>query len=161
RSDRTIAGMTTALQCGKWVHKAPVGYVNSKEPGGLSHDPKTARLVQLAFEVYAEGKLSKAQVLKYVTELGLRNAASGNPLTPQTFDRMLRNPLYAGHVTSAWGIQRRGAFQAIVSDEVFSQVEARLIGTKPVRQTRTRENEMFPLRVFIRCSSCEKGITGS
>jgi len=46
RSDRTIAGMKTAMKAGKFCHKAPVGYFNSDDPGGLKEDPERASLVR-------------------------------------------------------------------------------------------------------------------
>jgi hypothetical protein len=40
-------------------------------------------------------------------------------------------------------------------------VEERLSGNQPVRELRSRVSEAFPLRVFVRCHECNKGITGS
>jgi site-specific DNA recombinase len=162
RSERTIDGMMTALGAGKWCHKAPIGYKNTEALGGLSLDSARADLVRKAFELYALKKHSKKAVLGMVTEQGLRNPRSGQPLSPQTFDKMLRNPLYAGWITSAWGISRRGQFEALVEPELFNLTQDRLTGKNDAtRQTRSRENADFPLRVFVRCAKCGQGLTGS
>lgn len=162
RSERTIDGMMTALDAGKWCHKAPVGYVNTETSGGLSFDTVRADLVRNAFELYALQKHSKKVVLEIVTEQGLRMPDTGRPLSQQTFDKMLRNPLYAGWITSAWGISKRGQFEPIVEPELFNAVQDRLTGKNSTpRQTRSRENPDFPLRVFVRCAECGQGLTGS
>ena len=160
RSERTIAGMKTAMGSGKWCHKAPIGYLNADSPGGLSQDPKSAGLVLTVFELYAAGKHSKKAVLEAVTEQGLRTK-EGKLLSPQTLDKMLRNPLYAGWITSAWGIIQEGAFDPIISVELFERAQDRLTGNVAARRTRSRENPEFPLRVFLRCAHCGRGLTGS
>jgi len=87
---------------------------------------------------------------------------SGLPVSPQTFDKMLRNPLYAGWITSAWGITVQGLWTPIVSEELFREVDRRLSGNGTTeRQTRSQHSNDFPLRVFVRCAACGKGITGS
>ncbi len=162
RSERTKDGMMTALCAGKWCHKAPIGYVNSEAPGGLSVDPGRANLVRTAFELYASQQYSKKAVLDLVTESGLRTPKSNKRLSQQTFDKMLRNPLYAGWITSAWGISSQGQFEPIIPLELFNAVQDWLAGKSAVtRQTRSRENADFPLRVFVRCAECGRGLTGS
>jgi len=161
RSETTIAAMKKAMEAGKWCHKASTGYINTDAPGGLSLDPKSAPLVLKAFEIFAEGKHSKKSVLEAVTEQGLR-AKSGKRLSAQTFDKILRNPLNAGWITSSWGISKKGGFEPIVSAELFNRVQDRLSGKNPgARQTRSRENAEFPLRVFVRCAECGRSLTGS
>jgi DNA invertase Pin-like site-specific DNA recombinase len=94
RSERTIAGMKTAMGAGKWCHKAPIGYINADVPGGLAHDPKTAQLVLRAFDLYAEGMHSKKAALDAVTDLGLtakgREAAQSSDVRQITQKPALR-----------------------------------------------------------------------
>jgi site-specific DNA recombinase len=48
RSDRTRAGMKAALELGRWVFLAPIGYLNAPRTAGRSliHDPARAPLVR-------------------------------------------------------------------------------------------------------------------
>src|ERR1035441_5772327 len=115
RSERAIDGMKAAIGDGKWCHKAPLGYLNSQSPGGLSLDPKFAGLIQKAFELYGTGQHSKKEALDVLTDLGLKTPKSGKPLSAQTFDKILRNPIYAGVIVSSWGISQRGRFEPIIS----------------------------------------------
>ena len=51
RSDRTRAGMKAALELGRWVFLAPIGFLNAPRAAGksLTHDPERAPLVRRAF----------------------------------------------------------------------------------------------------------------
>jgi DNA invertase Pin-like site-specific DNA recombinase len=74
RAERTVTGMKAALQAGRWPFKGSLGYKNTVGPNGktLIQDPERAPLVRQAFELYATGLYTKEQVLKKVSELGLR-----------------------------------------------------------------------------------------
>jgi hypothetical protein len=64
RSDRTRAGMKAALELGRWVFLAPIGYLNAPRSMGksLMHDPERAPLVGRAFEeLDVEGILAFAE----------------------------------------------------------------------------------------------------
>jgi DNA invertase Pin-like site-specific DNA recombinase len=65
RSDRTRAGMKAALELGRWVFLAPIGYLNAPRAMGksLMPDPERAPLVRRAFEEYATGRFTKQQLL--------------------------------------------------------------------------------------------------
>jgi DNA invertase Pin-like site-specific DNA recombinase len=75
RSDRTRAGMKAALELGRWVFLAPIGYLNAPRSMGKSlvHDPERALLVRRAFEEYATGRFTKEQLLKQTSVWGLSN----------------------------------------------------------------------------------------
>ncbi len=62
RSDRTPAGMKAALELGRWVFLAPIGYLNAPRAMGksLMPDPERAPLVRRAFEEYATGRFTRA-----------------------------------------------------------------------------------------------------
>ena len=98
RSERTKAGMRARMQLGKWSHKAPLGYLNSKVPS-LEPDPRVAPLVAEAFQRMASGRYSLAEATAYVNALGLRGR-NGKPLEPKRLDRILRSPVYKGLIVS-------------------------------------------------------------
>jgi hypothetical protein len=56
--------------------------------------------VREAFELFATGGYTKIQVLKIITDKGLKTKR-GQQLTAQTFDAILRKPIYAGWVYSS------------------------------------------------------------
>ena len=163
RSERTRAGMRAALELGRWTFRAPLGYLNAPKWSDktLIPDPDRAPLVKRAFEEFATGRYNKQEVLALVTGLGLRTRR-GRVLNPQSFDLILRNPLYIGTVSSPEsGISGRGKFDPLVSEETFYRVQAVLSGRVTVSGPRQRNHPDFPLRVFVRCEACGRPLTGS
>lgn len=122
-------------------------------------DPARAELVTWAFERFSTGLYSRQQVLHDVTERGLRTK-KGEVVSAQTFEQTLRKPVYAGRI-AVWGIDVQGRHQAIVSEEVFDKVQMILNGRRPTIIPRSRNNEDFPLRNFVRCGKCGEPLTGS
>ena len=127
RSDRTRAGMKAALELGRWVFLAPIGYLNAPRAMGksLMPDPERAPLVRRAFEEYATGRFTKQQLLKQSRAWGLTNRR-GRPLTSQAIGVLLRNQLYAGIVdVTEYGVRgKRGDFEALISEDLFYRVQA-------------------------------------
>jgi site-specific DNA recombinase len=66
RSDRTKAGMQSALALGRWTFLAPLGYLNAPRQFGTSlmPDPERAPLVRRAFEEFATGRFTKRKYLR-------------------------------------------------------------------------------------------------
>ena len=113
KAERTKIGMLAAAAAGRWPFKAPLGYQNvigARQGPNIVPDKNTAALVKKAFELFATGLQSKAEVLRVLTSDGLRTA-KGKPLSPQTFQKMMENPIYAGWVVyPKRGMPSAGAF---------------------------------------------------
>jgi DNA invertase Pin-like site-specific DNA recombinase len=128
RSDRTRAGMKAALELGRWVFLAPIGYLNAPRSMGKSlvHDPERAPLVRRVFKDYATGQYTKEQLRKRARRWGLTNRR-GRPLTSQAIGMLLRNQLYAGIVdVSEYGVRgKRGDFELLISEETRTTLHRR------------------------------------
>ena len=94
RSARTTAGMKEALRHGRWVWRAPIGYLKglSRELPSLRLDIEVALLVRLAFEKVARGGQTKQSILEEMTALGLVTK-NGSRLNAQSFGAMIENPM--------------------------------------------------------------------
>lgn len=165
RAVRTKHGMQAVIREGRWPWRAPIGYQHVRRGDGkasIEADPRNAPLVRRAFEQFASGRFAKADVLREVSALGLRTP-KGAPLTPQSFQRLLENPLYAGRiVVPDWGITgARASFDPIVSEDVFDDVQAVLGGRQTTLTKYLRSHPDFPLRRFVRCESCGTPLTAS
>ena len=151
RSDRTRAGLKAALEIGRWVFLAPIGYLNAPRAMGksLMPDPERAPLVRRAFEEYATGRFTKQQLLKQSRASGLTNRR-GRPLTSQAIGVLLRNQLYAGIVdVTEYGVRgKRGDFEPLISEDLFYRVQAVLSGRVPSTTPQQRAHPDFPLRAF-------------
>jgi site-specific DNA recombinase len=165
RAARTIEGMRAAIQTGRWTFSPPLGYrktLDVMEHRSIEPDPERAPLVRRAFELVATGLHSMRQVLAMVTAEGLRTVR-GATVSPQTFQKTLHNPLYTGIITvPRWGPERwPGTFEAIVSKELFTRVQAMLNGKAMSVTPHQRNHTDFPLRRFVRCTSCDVPLTGA
>lgn len=163
KAERTKLGMQKAASLGRFPFKAPLGYLNvgSRNSANLIPDPARSPIVQKAFELYAVGTQTRGGVLRTVTALGL-TTQSGCNLTPQTFERLLRNPIYSGWIViPTWGLREKGSFEPLVSEDTFHRVQEILDGKRLAVTAHQRNNPDFPLRVFARCGTCGTPLTGS
>lgn len=164
RSDRTRDGMKAALKAGWYPFRPPLGYLRDPTAGvrsSLVPDSKRASLITMAFETYATGQYSKRHVLDLVTAQGLR-MSNGRPMSKQSFDRLLKNEVYAGWVVGKkWRVRYKGNHAPLVSEQTFAQVQAFVSGRRNALTAHVRNNPDFPLRGFVKCAKCGTPITGS
>lgn len=114
-----------------------------------------------AFEDFSSGNHTQREVLQKLTALGL-TTKRGARRTPQTFEKLLKNPIYAGRVVvKRWDIDRQGDFASVVSEGLFAKLQSLLKGTRPEPSSHSRDNPDFPLRRFVSCSECRKPLTGA
>jgi site-specific DNA recombinase len=162
-SERVRYRMREAVKSGRFVWKAPTGYLNSEKDGSknIVPDPERAPLVKTAFEMMANGNFTAEQVRKRVIALGLRTH-SGRPLSKQGFAQMLDNWVYCGYIKTTskqeGELKVKGNFDAIISEEMFLTVQDVIHGAK-VPVPHKSVNEDFPLRGFIRCYKCNRPLT--
>jgi site-specific DNA recombinase len=125
-------------------------------------DERGAPLVRRAFELICTDRYKQAEVLEIVRKEGL-TTAKGKALPAQTFQAILRNPLYAGWVTLPSDDTFepvRGLHEPIISQELFDEVQAILEGRKPTPTPKRKVNPDFPLKCFVRCDACGTPLTG-
>jgi site-specific DNA recombinase len=156
-SEKTKFRMDAGVKAGRWLWKAPIGYLNNVQTKAVQVDPKRSPLVRKAFELIDSGNyVNTKAALKLVTSLGLRTHKD-KVVTPQTWDRMLTNEFYAGWIVSKKNdVRVRGQHEPLISEELFNRVQVKL-GRKstPHRQV----VDEFPLRGLVQCSGCGKNLT--
>jgi site-specific DNA recombinase len=149
---------------GRWCWQAPPGYVNvdSKDGANIIPDVKSAHLIRKGFELIATGLHTQADVLRTITAEGLRNRR-GNLFNAQEFQRILRNPVFAGWLCppSMPDLRVKGRHQPIVSQALFDKVQDVLDGKKPIATSKRSINPNFPLRRLLRCGSCGNPLTAA
>jgi site-specific DNA recombinase len=153
-----------AAEAGRFPWRAPLGYKNvgGKEGPNIIPDEHAAPLVRRAFELIRTGGYKQADVLEIITKGGLATA-KGAAIPIQTFQAILRNPLYAGWVTLPSDDTFepvRGLHEPIISQDLFDEVQAILEGRKPTPTPKRKVNPNFPLKCFVRCDSCGTPLTG-
>jgi site-specific DNA recombinase len=104
----------------------------------------------------------QADVLEIVNKEGL-TTVRGKPVPIQTFQKILRNPLYAGWVTRPSDETFepvRGLHEPIISQQLFDTVQSILDGRTPPPTPKRKVNPDLPLKCFILCDSCGNPLTG-
>ena len=153
-----------AVIAGRWPWPAPPGYVNVdvRDGANIIPDAKSAHLIRKCFELIATGLHTQADARRVITEEGLRTRR-GRLFNAQEFQRMLRNPIFAGLVCPASmpDLRVKGKHQAIISEELFNKVQDVLDGKKPAATPKRIANPAFPLRGLVRCDSCKSPLTAS
>ncbi|MEO7214921.1 recombinase family protein [Mucilaginibacter sp.] len=155
-------GIRRARKEGRWTTIAPVGYINRTTEEGRKyirpHEPQ-AGIMKRAFAELATGRTVVEQVWKKAKKEGLSCGRNN-------FWNMVRNPVYCGKiVVHPFQDETRqlveGQHEAIISDELFNQVQHILDGRKRTKGTKLISPEMLPLRGFITCTVCGRLLTGS
>ncbi len=147
RAEASRSHMLDTILSGRWVHRAPLGYINQaklKHLPRLRHDPERADLIRQMFERFVEGETSKADLKRHFTTLGLRTC-SGKKLSNQDVSKMLKNRLYEGWIESErWGVSCKGDWEPLVSRETFVRVQA-VLGNRAYKESkRNRDDPEFP-----------------
>ena len=158
RAQRSKSGMEERVKQGVWVWSAPFGYKRLVKGGNLVVDENIAPYVKEIFEEWSKGTHSYKSLSTLMYESGLR-AKNGGKLYPQTIEKVIKNPIYYG-VIRAFGMEVKGAFEPIISEELFFQCQPD--SHKKVALTKRKaQNPQFPLRRLVVCPECQKSLTGS
>jgi len=165
RAARCTQGMRRKIQEGLFPWGPPLGYKSANRPGSKKTLPDVPDypafgIIQKGLEEFALGRLTKAQLMRLLTERGLRTKR-GKPLTNQAIDWLLADSFYAGIVRDPWsGEEFEGKHIPAISKETFRQIQLVIAGrNRAVPHLATRDE--FPLRTFARCGDCEAALTGS
>jgi site-specific DNA recombinase len=153
---RTRDGMRQAQTSGRYLGRAPFGYLNSKDRDDKSLllvDDKKAVVVQQIFQEYMLGT-PVFEILREARKKGFQN--SGNSAIP----RILSNCLYAGLVKvpkDQFNAERltKGIHEAIVTEADFWYVQEKLGNKRPAK---SQPKDEFPLRGVLKCW-CGKNMT--
>ena len=126
-----VKGATQKAKRGGTPGPAPLGYINiieridGRDIRTIALDEERAPLIRWAFETYATGHYSLADLVNLLEARGLRSRGSRRydprPLNHASIHRMLTNPYYAGIVTYR-GKRYPGRHPRLVSQTLFDQV---------------------------------------
>ncbi|MDP2040263.1 MAG: recombinase family protein [Algoriphagus sp.] len=162
RALNVIYGMRRAMKEGRWLWKAPYGYLNTRTPDGrptIALNEEEAKHMKWMFETLALGDYNTEQVL-------LQARRNGAKIKRNRFWGQVRNPFYKGIIKipefkGEPETEVMGQHTAIVSTEIFDRVQEVLDGKKRKRKTQIVCNDEIPLRGFLNCPKCNRMLTAS
>lgn len=164
-AEQTKNRMQARVMNGYWVFQAPRGYKYEAKPGQgrvLVPNGQLASIVRAALEGFASGRFgSQMDVVRYLeSEPAYPKDKATGGVPQQRVSNMLSQPLYAGYIEyPEWGVTfRKARHEPLISLEAFERIQERLKeGARlPYRADLSAE---FPLRGFVACSCCGKGMT--
>jgi Site-specific recombinases, DNA invertase Pin homologs len=154
RSERTKLGMTQAIEEGRWLWNAPLGYsfeyVNQKSY--LVPDDK-AVIIKKIFSDFISGK----KQYEIIQELKL----SGINLTRQHINNILRNYLYIGKIKTKLVKEIITGLQTPLIDEVTFYKAQDILNPKRNKTYGFTYSDEFPLKRFLKCPYCNRNLAGS
>ena len=145
---------------GGTLGRAPLGYRNVREDfeghevRTVVLDPERAALVTLAFELYATGDYSVAQLVETLTDRGLRTRPGRYPEGPVSTSKlssMLQDRYYMGLVTYK-GEKFKGRHDPLVTPELFERVQE-IVRTRSGKGVRKRQFHHY-LKGSLWCGLC-------
>jgi site-specific DNA recombinase len=168
-ANEVLKGLTEKAKRGGTPGRAPIGYLNIREQlpqGGevrtIVIDPERGPIITWAFETYATGLYSLADIAMLLEARGLLTRGNRRhgpqPLNAARVHEMLSNPYYAG-IVSYRGKQYEGRHPRLVSPELFDQTQA-VLQAHGYAGERDRKHQHY-LKGTIRCGTCGSGLTYS
>lgn len=162
-------GMKQRALEGSWNGGVVLGYDTIKKQ--LVINEKEAEIVKLIFNMYADGKGLRA-ISNYLNKAGFKTKRDRH-FSINGIATILDNVIYNGKISwlklENWDTKRRkgknpnpilveGKHEAIISDELWSLVQAR----RKSRSFKQRQsNEPFLLNALLRCPDCGQGMVPS
>lgn len=142
---RTKNGILQANLSGRFINKAPFGYINERDQDGkpiITINDEQAIIVRRIFSEYLNGA-SVEDVRRIVAPLGYKSKANS------AIQRVLSNPVYAGmvKVNNKTAQLVKGIHIPIISELDYWQTQEKLTGKNITRQ----KKEEVPLRGVLRC----------
>ena len=127
-------GMGEKIKGGGTVGRAPIGYQNvryveekGREERTVIIDPERAPLIKLAFEEYATGNWTVADLADHLAACGLNTRATpkipSQPVNLKTLHKVLVNPYYKG-IVKYKGVEYQGSHEALVDTEMWNKVQS-------------------------------------
>lgn len=153
RAERSKNGMIDAVREGRWVWKAPLGYVNTKVNGKRNIAPNTendtAKLLNEAWVLVDTG-YPIGEARRILTNKGLVNA-KGKPVCLSYFHKIFRKTIYKG-VMDNFGLNViSDSIVPIVKPELYDRVLAKLDTPQKNPEVYKTANPEFPLRGVVYC----------
>ncbi|HLH43215.1 MAG TPA: recombinase family protein [Bryobacteraceae bacterium] len=159
-SEETKKGMFEKARQGIWPSYAPLGYLNVMGADGkrtIAPNPELAPIIRRMFERYATGHHSLKVLAKLARQDGLQYPKSKLPVPTSTVHKILRNRIYSGDFDFD-GKTHAGKYEAIVTRELWQEVQDRLDGRS--RQKPRKARHEFAFSNLIRCGHCGCAMVG-
>lgn len=119
-------------------------------------DPETAPIVQMIYEMYADGKTVK-EITTFLNSQGLKTS-KGAEFNKNSLHTILTNRRYIGMYTYK-GKETPGGMPQIISDELFNKVAEKMAKNRKA-PARAKAKVEYLLTTKLFCGHCKEMMTG-
>ena len=162
RALNVIHGMRRARKEGRYMGKAPFGYLNKSDEIGRKYiavNEPQANILRWAFDEIAKGVFNTEQIYLSARKKGFTGAKS-------LFWFAIRNPVYCGKIFIPQYKDDESRYvkaqhEPIITEYLFEQVQDVLDGRKRTFLPKVESKPTLPLRGFVICPECGKILSGS
>ena len=162
RAERSKNGMIQAVMEGRYVWKAPIGYINTKVNNksniAPSFNQELVEKIRNLWEMIDSG-MTPEQARQKVNKNGLVEIL-GHPLNKSQLYKILDNPLYKGVITTFGMEIISDSIVPIIEPNLYDRVYSKLHTRKKSESRYQKINPEFPLRGLLNCIN-HHHITGS
>ena len=120
-SENVKRGNRQKLRKGILPNKAPYGYLNEPRLRTIEIDLVKSRIVSKAFELFATGESSIADIARFFLKFGITRY-NGKMLHLDTVKRILSNKFYIGLINFG-GETYEGTHKLVIPSELFNQIQ--------------------------------------
>ena len=152
-SENVKRGNRQKLRKGVLPNKATYGYLNEPRLRTIEVDPVKSKIVRKAFEIFANGENSFADIAKFFQKFGITRY-NGKMLHLDTVKRILSNKFYIG-IINFGGETFEGSHKLFIDPEVFNKVQKIL----EAREHPKPRNHNFVFLGLAKCAECGCSIT--
>src|SRR5581483_2320083 len=154
--EETIKGLWGRFKQGLFPLPAPLGYLNNGAGKPKTLDPKTAPLIQKAFELYSTRHHNLASLCAELNRLGLRYR-NGSQIKRTGLAWLLKNPFYIGliHIKTT-NETFQGIHEPLVNRPLFDRVQ-NILQRKSNTQALKHD---FLYRRRLTCKTCTHSLIG-
>ena len=152
-SENVKRGNRQKLRKGILPNKAPYGYLNEPRLRTIEVDLVKSKIVKKAFELFAEGESSIADIARHFQKLGITRY-SGKMLHLDTVKRILSNKFYIG-IINFGNETYEGTHKLFIPPELFSKVQEII----KAREHPKNNKHNFTFLGLARCAECGCAIT--
>ncbi len=156
-SENTKRGLRQKVRNGDYPSQAPVGYINDSRTKSIVVDKKKAKVLRLAFELYAKGNSRLEDIAHFLAKNNIKTR-SGKILHKSRVSFVLSNQFYIG-LFKYGGERHEGKYEPIISKKLFDSVQV-ILKQKGRPERKGNKNNPQPFCGLIHCPECGMMITG-
>ncbi len=166
RKQRCTGGMQGTVRKGLYPWNPKFGYCRGNKLVRRITEPDvpdtvSAPLLKRGLELYSQGNTSITELEKVAEEWGLRSR-TGIRLSKQRWSELICDKYYTGVVVDPWTDEEHsGQHKPIISRETFEKNQSIKKYYGKNKEERIQKHPDFPLRRFVKCSTCKHYLTGS